>query len=221
MITRRTTIGLLATAFVAGLARSAAAGETAYFKDKIAAGELPPVAGRLPKVPRIIDTAALGGTPGTQGGRLRILIGGQRDVRLVPINSYSRLVGYDRDLKLQADILESFTVEEERIFTFRLREGHRWSSGDPFTAEDFRYCWEEVILNRELLKGGPPTDLLVELEEVGLGFGSLADSLAYLQQVLGMLDAQDFTRTKPCDFPRDRSQMRQKKEGRFGQPIKA
>lgn len=162
MITRRATLGLLATAFVPGLARSAAAGDTAYFKEKIAAGELPPVAERLPKVPRVIDTAALGGAPGIQGGRLRILIGGQRDVRLVPINSYSRLVGYDRDLKLQADILESFTVEEERIFTFRLREGHRWSSGDPFTAEDFRYCWEEVILNRELLKGGPPTDLLVE-----------------------------------------------------------
>ncbi len=160
MITRRATLGLLATAFVPGLARAAA--ETAYFEEKIAAGELPPVAERLPKVPRVIDTAALGGAPGTQGGKLRILIGGQRDVRLVPINSYARLVGYDRDLKLQADILESFTVEEQRIFTFRLREGHKWSSGDPFTAEDFRYCWEDVILNRELLKGGPPTDLLVD-----------------------------------------------------------
>lgn len=161
MITRRTTLGLLAAAFLPGLAR-AGGGESKYLKDKVAAGELPPVAERLPKVPRVVNTAALGGAPGVQGGTVRMLIGGQRDVRLMPINSYSRLVGYDRDLKLQADILESYTVEEERIFTFRLREGHRWSSGDPFTAEDFRYCWEEVILNRELLKGGPPTDLLVE-----------------------------------------------------------
>jgi peptide/nickel transport system substrate-binding protein len=161
VITRRATLGLLATAFVPGLARSAF-GESAFLKDKIAAGELPPVAERLPKVPRVINTAALGGAPGVQGGSLRILIGGQRDVRLIPINSYSRLVGYDRKLKLQADILESYTVEEERIFTFRLREGHKWSSGDPFTVEDFRYCWEDVILNRDINKGGPPVDLLVE-----------------------------------------------------------
>lgn len=159
MITRRATLGLLATAFLPGLAR---AGEGEFFKDRIAAGELPPVAARLPKVPRVINTTALGGKPGVQGGSVRVLIGGQRDVRLVPINSYARLVGYDRDLKLQADILESFTVEEERIFTFRLRDGHKWSSGEPFTVEDFRYCWDDVILNRELLKGGPPTDLLVE-----------------------------------------------------------
>ncbi|WP_439629314.1 ABC transporter substrate-binding protein [Shinella sp.] len=161
MITRRATLGLLAAAFLPGLAR-AGGGESKYLKDKVDAGELPPVAERLPKVPRVVNTAALGGEPGVQGGSVRMLIGGQRDVRLMPINSYSRLVGYDRDLKLQADILESYTVEEERIFTFRLREGHKWSSGDPFTAEDFRYCWEDVILNRELLKGGPPTDLLVE-----------------------------------------------------------
>jgi peptide/nickel transport system substrate-binding protein len=161
VITRRTTLGLLAAAFLPGLAR-AGAGESKYLKEKVDAGELPPVAERLPKVPRVVNTAALGGEPGVQGGSVRMLIGGQRDVRLMPINSYSRLVGYDRDLKLQADILESYTVEEERIFTFRLREGHKWSSGEPFTAEDFRYCWEEVILNRELLKGGPPTDLLVE-----------------------------------------------------------
>lgn len=161
MITRRTALGLLATAFVPGLARMAFA-ESDYLKPKVEAGELPPVAERLPKTPRIVNNAALGGAPGVQGGSARMLIGGQRDVRLMPINSYSRLVGYDRDLKLQADILESFTVEEERIFTFRLREGHKWSSGEPFTTDDFRYCWEDVILNRELLKGGPPADLLVE-----------------------------------------------------------
>jgi len=161
VITRRAALALLASAVLPGLAR-AASGESAFFAEKIAAGELPPVAERLPKVPRRIDTAALGGAPGRQGGTARILVGGQRDVRLMPIYSYSRLVGYDRDLALQADILEAYEVEEERIFTFHLRAGHRWSSGDPFTAEDFRYCWEDVILNRELLRGGPPTDLLVE-----------------------------------------------------------
>ncbi|QOL81420.1 ABC transporter substrate-binding protein [Pseudooceanicola spongiae] len=119
---------------------------------------------RLPKNPRVVDLEAMGRQLGKKGGRLRTLIGGQRDVRMMPINSYSRLVGYDTKLQLQPDILASYDVEDDRIFTFHLREGHRWSDGSPFTSEDFRYCWEDVIQNRDLLRGGPPADLKVDGE---------------------------------------------------------
>ncbi|WP_199672102.1 ABC transporter substrate-binding protein [Pseudooceanicola sediminis] len=121
-------------------------------------------ADRLPRNPRVIDLAAMGRQPGIRGGTLRTLIGGQRDVRLMPINSYSRLVGYDASLTLQPDILAEYTVEDDRIYTFHLRDGHRWSDGSPFTSEDFRYCWEDVIENRDLLRGGPPADLKVDGE---------------------------------------------------------
>jgi peptide/nickel transport system substrate-binding protein len=30
-----------------------------------------------------------------------------------------------------------FTSENDAVFTFHLREGHRWSDGSPFTADDF------------------------------------------------------------------------------------
>ncbi len=56
-----------------------------------------------------------------------MLIGGQRDIRYLPINAYARLAGYNEHLQLEADILESYEIKEDRIFTFRLREGHRWS----------------------------------------------------------------------------------------------
>ena len=41
------------------------------------------------------------------------------------------------------------------IFTLKLRKGHRWSDGHPFTAEDFRYYWEDVANNKELAPGRP------------------------------------------------------------------
>ena len=69
-----------------------------------------------------------------------------------------RLVGYDETLTLQPDILESFTSEEDRVFTFRLREGHKWSDGSLLTSEDFRYCWEDIINNEDL--GGVDTALM-------------------------------------------------------------
>ena len=62
------------------------------------------------------------------------------------------------------DILESIDVKDERVFTMKLRKGHRWSDGQPFTAEDFRYFWEDVANNKELSPTGPPSDLLVDGE---------------------------------------------------------
>lgn len=114
----------------------------------------------LPLVPHRTDLAALGHRPGKPGGTVRMLIGSARDVRLIPIISYARLVGYDDRLNLRPDILESCTVEDERIFTLRLREGHRWSDGSELTSEDFRYCWEDVWLNKELHPSGPVVELL-------------------------------------------------------------
>ena len=73
--------------------------------------------------------------------------------RLLPIYGYARLVGYDADLKLVPDILEAEAVED-RIYTLHLREGHRWSDGTPFMAEDFRYCWDDMMNNAELYRGG-------------------------------------------------------------------
>ena len=79
----------------------------------VEAGKLPPVAERLPRTPRVINVAAMGGEPGRHGGTIRMLIGGQKDIRLMTINGYARLVGYDEKLEFQPDILESFEIVEE------------------------------------------------------------------------------------------------------------
>ena len=149
-INRRETLAILAAGAVLPGASARAFSGPQMLQEAVAAGELPTVEGRLPKMPRVVDVSELGGTPGQHGGELRILIGRQRDVRLIPIFGYSRLIGFDRDLNFVADILESFEVEDQRVFTFKLREGHRWSDGHPFTAEDLRYAWEDVILHPKL-----------------------------------------------------------------------
>ena len=86
-----------------------------------------------------------------------------RDTRLFTIYGYARLVGYDRNLNIVPDILESLEVKDGRMFTLHLRRGHRWSDGQPFTSEDFRYYWEDVANNKELSPSGPPRDLLVDV----------------------------------------------------------
>ena len=86
------------------------------------------------------------------------------DMRMMVVYGYARLVGYDTRFNLVPDILESLDVEDDRVFTFQLRKGHKWSDGQPFTSEDFRYYWEDVVNNTELSPSGPPRELLVDGE---------------------------------------------------------
>ena len=106
-ISRRSAMGMLAAAMAPLPSAAAAAAEPEILRARIAAGSLPPMADRLPKVPRVIDLAAMGREPGRYGGTARLLIGGQRDIRLMTITGYARLVGYDQYLTLQPDVLES------------------------------------------------------------------------------------------------------------------
>jgi peptide/nickel transport system substrate-binding protein len=161
MITRRSAVGLIAAAF-APLTARAAGEEPPILKSTLDTGKLPPMTERLPKVPRVVNLSELGRAPGRYGGDIRMLIGGQRDIRFMTIYGYARLVGYDQNLNLVPDILESFDVVEGRIFTFKIRPGHKWSDGTPLTAEDFRYCWEDVQNNEELSPGGLSAYLVVE-----------------------------------------------------------
>jgi peptide/nickel transport system substrate-binding protein len=133
--------------------------EPELFRQLIADQKLPPMAERLPKQPRVVDVAAIGRVPGAYGGEVRTIIGSDKDIRYMTIYGYARLVGYDLQLQLQPDILESFEAPDSTVFTFRLREGHKWSDGTPLTADDFRYWWEDVILNKTLTPGGGALEL--------------------------------------------------------------
>lgn len=134
--------------------------ETPFFEADVAAGKLPPVADRLPKLPRIIDLKAMGREIGEPGGTWRMLMGDQRDLRMMTVYSYTRLVVFDDKLHLVPDLLQSLDNQNDKVFTLHLREGHKWSDGEAFTAEDFRYYWDDVANNKKLSPSGPNLALL-------------------------------------------------------------
>jgi peptide/nickel transport system substrate-binding protein len=154
----------VAMIFVALAATPAFSAEPPMLAERVASGELPPLEQRLPTPPMMVNFTRPYHTPGKYGGELVLLMGRNKDVRLMVVYGYARLVGYNLEYELLPDVLESFEVEEGRRFTFHLRKGHRWSDGHPFTAEDFRYYWEDIISNDELAKFGPPAVMLVNSE---------------------------------------------------------
>jgi len=156
VIKRRTFLGLLASAALPApaLAIGEQDREPDYLRPWLTAQTLPPLNERIPMRPRIVNLKEMGRQPGAYGGSLRTIIGSDKDIRFMTIYGYARLVGYDETLQLQPDIVESFESVDATVFTFRLRPGHRWSDGAPLTADDFRYWWEDVILNKDLTPGG-------------------------------------------------------------------
>jgi len=139
--------------------------ESPVLAEQVAAGTLPPVEQRLPSVPYVDSMDQPWQEVGRYGGRLRLLMAKVRDLRQMVVYGYARLVGYTPDLELHADILERVENQDDKVFTLHLRPGHKWSDGQPFTTEDFRYWWEDVANNEELSPVGPPIALTIEGEQ--------------------------------------------------------
>jgi len=136
--------------------------ESSFWAQEVSSGDLPPVTQRMPSDPLVVDLEAKGRALGEQGGTLRTLVSRSKDVRQMVVYGYARLVGYDNNYELYADILRDVEVEDGRKFTLHLREGHKWSDGHPFTSADFEYFWKYVALNEELSPAGPPQNLYVD-----------------------------------------------------------
>ena len=122
-----------------------------------------PVSAGPPDEPSVVEMNGYKSV-GKPGGTLEMLVGRTKDTRLMVVYGYARLVAYNEDLELVPDILKDIDVEDGRSFTMHLRPGHRWSDGQPFTSEDFRYWWEDVANNEQLSPTGPPAELYVDGE---------------------------------------------------------
>jgi peptide/nickel transport system substrate-binding protein len=127
---------------------------------EVASGALPPVANRVPIAPALAELETIG----RPGGELRMLMASPKDTRLMGVYGYARLVAYTPALAIVPDMLERIDVEGGRVFTLHLRAGHKWSDGQPFTAEDFRYWFEDVASDKHLSAAGLPAALLPNRE---------------------------------------------------------
>ena len=59
---------------------------------------------------------------------------------------FNGLVRYDKDLKLEGELAESWEVSPDgRKITFHLRKGVTWHDGKPFTSEDVMFTYRKMI----------------------------------------------------------------------------
>ena len=130
-------------------------GEAPELAERVAAGELPPVEERLPANPIVVQPEE---AVGKYGGTLRKTITGQ-----VPRDEVGNwwvaesLTVHSPQGDIIPNVAESWEWSDDyKVLTLNIRQGIRWSDGEPFTANDIRFWWEDVVLNTELTPA-PPT----------------------------------------------------------------
>ena len=67
------------------------------------------------------------------------------DGACLAINSFAGLMTYDSSQHQVCDLAESYTMSEDGLtWTFTLKDGLKWSNGDPLDANDFVYSWNRA-----------------------------------------------------------------------------
>lgn len=112
--------------------------------------DLPPLADRLPSEPLVVVPYT---AIGQYGGVLRMTsnAGESGDSDVLSVRNVN-MVRIADDLKtIVPNVAKSWSWNDDFTeLTFTLREGHKWSDGQPFTSEDVAFWFEDIILNEEM-----------------------------------------------------------------------
>lgn len=142
--------------------------EPDYIAQLVQEGKLPPVEQRLPEEPQVIPNSFFSDGPGEYGGVMR-------DVWAAPTEGWNWAAGVSQGwfgieaivqeplvmtgpMWLRGDKIEpvpnlakSWEWSEDGLqLTMHLIKGAKWSDGEPFTAEDVMFTWEDIILDPQV-----------------------------------------------------------------------
>ncbi len=175
-----------ALALVFAAQSATALDEAPMLAAKVAAGELPPLAERLPENPRVI---AVADSIGEYGGTWKRAFKGPSDrwgpTKLMEERVLRAVMDADQNISYVPGWVESYAANDDStVFTFTLRKGHRWSDGAPVTTRDVQFWYEDVFLN---------TDLMPAVPALYTAAGE--------PMVLDIVDEQTFTVTFAAPYP--------------------
>ena len=133
--------------------------ESPMLAEMVAAGSLPPVEERLPNEPFVVTNRMLVVSYDTEigkyGGTMRLPQDGPGGDPHFYIGSVEPLVwapgAFNYDMGIYGNVLRDWQANDTySTFTLSLREGMKWSDGEPVTTADVDFTWNDVITNEEV-----------------------------------------------------------------------
>ncbi len=141
--------------------RTAPSGQAPDLEDLEEAGEILPLEDRLPEA--AVTILGADGV-GQYGGEMQMAMNGNDDDSLIRrYAAYEPMVRWDGDWSsdITPGVARDWEISQDAsTFTFHLEEGIRWSDGEPFTADDIVFGYEDVLMNETLTPG--PVEYLMD-----------------------------------------------------------
>ncbi len=126
-------------------------GEIPFLEEAVAAGEMPPMADRLPSEPYVVEPID---SIGRYGGTFRTVtpnINSFGDDHLLMEFAASWVQPHHVDQSLQPHFAKSVEASEDmRTWTIQFREDVKWSDGHQFSSDDIMFWYEDILLNEDL-----------------------------------------------------------------------
>lgn len=143
--------------------------EPAFITELVQEGKLPPIEERLPKEPYIFKTDAMADGTGEYGGVLRMVTGNRPQGLNWMAGQHQGFGGVNftvqecltrtgpmfqlnaEDQEPLPNLARSWEWSEDgHQLTMSLIEGARWSDGNPFSADDIMFMWEDNVLDPQV-----------------------------------------------------------------------
>jgi peptide/nickel transport system substrate-binding protein len=128
--------------------------ESPMLAKRVKAGTLPKLEKRLPASPMVVKPFK---TTGTFGGTIRRAQTSPTDTGVMQAFAGVGLIEWTMAAtKSQASLAEKFTKSDDnRVYTFTIRKGLKWSDGKPFTVDDVLFATQNWLGNKALVPVPP------------------------------------------------------------------
>jgi len=123
--------------------------ESPLLAEQVKAGKLPPVDQRLPEQPLVLQPT---NEVGTYGGTWRMAFTGPADKQNMERHNHDHLLYWDAKVEtVVPNVAQGWDVQDGgKTIVIKLRKGMKWSDGQPFTADDIMFWYQDMYLNEEL-----------------------------------------------------------------------
>jgi peptide/nickel transport system substrate-binding protein len=131
--------------------RPAKLGEAPMLADLVKAGKLPPVEQRIPEEPLVVKPL---NETGKYGGTWRRAFTGPGDTE-----NFNRVMGAEKPIhvdytgyKIVPAVAKSWELKDGgKTVRLNLRKGMKWSDGEPFTADNWQFWYDEIYSNKDIV----------------------------------------------------------------------
>jgi ABC-type dipeptide/oligopeptide/nickel transport system permease component/ABC-type transport system substrate-binding protein len=173
-------------------------GEAPLLAELVKEGRLPPVVERAGAEPVVLEGPD---GIGRYGGAWRRLANSYDDIKTITWRmSGANLVRWSpQGYPIVPHVAKSWEVsDDQRVYTFTLRRGMRWSDGHPFTSSDIAYWYEHEVkyfnVQPKFLRAGPGQGVVTRLDDQRVRFAFSQPNPLFLERLASTgMNVEDYT----------------------------